>query len=71
MPTAAEIVRAKLEAIEDVPANWAKSIESYQPKLLNRLNRLLNELDVVDGQLVKSAANLNRISAIIAGCAIT
>lgn len=67
MPTAAEIVRAKLEAIEDVPANWAKSIEAYQPKLLNRLNRLLNDLDIVDGQIVKSAANLNRISAIIAG----
>jgi hypothetical protein len=67
LPTAAEIIKSKLEAIEDVPANWAKSIESYQPKLLNRLNRLLNELDVVDGQLVKSAANLNRISAIIAG----
>lgn len=65
--TAAEIVRAKLEAIEDVPSNWAKSIEAYQPKLLNQLNRLLNDLDVVDGQLVKSAANLNRISAIISG----
>lgn len=67
MPTAAEIVKAKLEAIEDVPARWAKSIEAYQPRLLNRLNRLLNELDVVDGQIVKSAANLNRISAIIEG----
>lgn len=65
MPTAAEITRAKLEAIENVPANWAKSIESYQPRLLNRLSKLLNELDTVDGQLVKSAANLTRISTII------
>ena len=65
MPTAAEITRAKLEAIENVPANWAKSIEAYQPRLLNRLSKLLNELDTVDGQLVKSAANLTRISTII------
>lgn len=65
MPTAAEIVRAKLEAIEDVPLAWAKSIEGYQPRLLNRLSKLINELDTVDGQLVKSATNLTRISTII------
>ena len=65
MATAAEITRAKLEAIEDVPLAWAKSIEAYQPRLLNRLSKLINELDTVDGQLVKSAANLTRISTII------
>lgn len=65
MPTAAEITRAKLEAIEDVPIEWARSIESYQPKLFRRLSRLLNELETVDGLLVQNAANLVRIDTII------
>jgi len=65
--TSAEITRAKLEAIENVPANWAKSIENYQPKLFNRLSRLLNELETVDGELAKTAANLTRIDQIVSG----
>jgi len=67
LPTAAEITRAKLEAIEDVPLNWAKSIDNYQPRLFNRLSRLLNELETVDGELAKTAANLNRIDQIVTG----
>lgn len=65
--TAAEIIAAKLEAIENVPDNWAKSITAYQPKLLNRLSKLLNELETVDGVITKTASNLTKVSEILAG----
>lgn len=67
MATAAEITRAKIEAIEDVPLEWARRIEAYQPKLLNQLSRLLNELELEDGNLVRNAANLTRVEAIVNG----
>jgi hypothetical protein len=65
MPTAAQITQAKLEALELVPANWAKSIEGYQPKLFARLSKLLAGLETVDGNLAMTANNLNSINTIV------
>ena len=65
MPSAAEITQSKLEALELVPANWAKSIEGYQPKLFARLSKLLAGLETVDGNLAMTANNLNSINTIV------
>jgi len=65
MPTAAQIVSSKLEALENVPKNWAKSIEGYQPKLFARLSRLLADLETVDGSLAMSVNNLTSIDTIL------
>ena len=65
MLTAAEITAKKLEALELVPDNWAKSIEGYQPKLFARLSRLLANLETVNGQLAKTASNLTSIDTIV------
>jgi hypothetical protein len=63
--TAAQITKAKLEALELVPENWAKSIEGYQPKLFRRLSRLLDGLETVDGNLAMTAKNLTSINTIV------
>jgi len=65
MPTASQIVSSKLEALENVPNNWAKSIEGYQPRLFARLSRLLANLETVDGSLAMSVTNLNSIETIL------
>ncbi len=65
MPTAAEITSKKLEALELVPDNWAKSIEGYQPRLFARLSRLLANLTTVDGNLALTPTNLTSIETII------
>lgn len=65
MPTAAQIVAKKLEALENVPDNWAASIQNYQPKLFARLSRLLADIETVNGGIAQTPANFTRIDTII------
>jgi hypothetical protein len=67
LPTAAEILKAKLDALTDVPDGWARSIDAYQPRLLTRLNRLLADLELVDGRIAMTEANLYLIDDIVLG----
>lgn len=67
MPTSAEILKAKIEALTKVPDRWARRIEAYQPKLFTELARLLDAMELDGGNIAMTPANLARIEVVMAG----
>jgi len=56
----------KINALEEIPDNWAKQIMQFQPSMLNRLNRLAAQLTLTsDGFVEMTADNLRRIESIL------
>jgi len=61
------ILTDKIDALSTIPDEWAEKIMRFQPKLLNRLNKLAAKLTTTsDGLVEMTSANLNLISEIMA-----
>jgi hypothetical protein len=60
------ILTDKIEALENIPDEWSKAIQRFEPRLLNELNRLASRLTLTSEGLIElTADNLNRVATII------
>ena len=60
------VLTDKINALSTVPDQWAEKIMQFQPKMLNRLNKLASKLTTnSEGFIEMSASNLNLISEIM------
>jgi hypothetical protein len=67
MPLADDI-RAKVNALQEVPLAFNNSVANYQPKLFAQLTKLLDSLELDEtGNIAKTARNIARIDQIIDG----
>jgi hypothetical protein len=59
-------IKAKVDALQNVPDAWAKGVMRLQPSILARLQRLASELATDEaGRIVMDVANLARVDEII------
>jgi hypothetical protein len=65
MPTASELLRSKVDGLTDIPDKWVSSILNIQPKIAQRLTRLMGQLVTVDGYIEQSARNIQTLTAIL------
>lgn len=62
--TLLQIIDRKNQRIEDIPEAFQSSVEKLQRRLYNRITELIGQLEVKDGQIVMSEANLLRVQNI-------
>lgn len=62
--TLLQIIDRKNQRIEDIPEAFQSSVEKLQRRLYNRITELIGQLEVRDGQIVMSEANLLRVQNI-------
>lgn len=62
--TLLQIIERKNQRIEDIPEAFQSSVEKLQRRLYNRITELIGQLEVRDGQIVMSEANLLRVQNI-------
>lgn len=62
--TLLELIDKKNDRIESIPEKFQSSVEKLQRRLYNRITELIGQLDVRDGQIVMSEANLLRVQNI-------
>jgi hypothetical protein len=66
MPTTPELIAAKVQALENVPIEWASRIANWQPTLAVELTKLLELLQYdSSGNIVKNAQNMARIETVL------
>ena len=64
--TTPELIAAKVNALENVPIEWAGRIKNWQPKLAVELTKLLELLQYDSaGNIVKNAQNMARIETVL------
>lgn len=62
--TLLQIIQKKNDRINDIPEAFQSSVERLQRRIYNRITELIGQLDVKDGQIVMSEANLLRVQTI-------
>lgn len=62
--TLLEIIAQKNQRLEDIPAEFQSSVEKLQRDLYNKIIQHINMLEVRNGQIVMSEANLLRVQQI-------
>ena len=62
--TLLQIIQRKNERLETIPDLFQSNVEKLQRRIYNRITELIGELDVKDGQIVMSEANLLRVQTI-------
>ncbi len=65
MPTAKKLIKEKLERLENIPRDFAKSIEKLQGSVLDEVLKDIRKLKIKDGKVVTSKANLRIASSIV------
>lgn len=62
------VLSDKINALEDIPEQWAKKIDKFQPKMFKRLTKLLSTLTLTgEGFVEMTAENLQKIDTILVG----
>ena len=59
-----ELIKEKSKRLEDIPLALQDAVVRQQKEVLNEISSLLNELDIKNGEIVISKANLKTISVI-------
>ena len=65
MPTAAELLRSKVDGLTDIPDRWVAGILNVQPKIAQRLTRLMGDLTTVDGFIEQIPRNITTLTQIL------
>src|SRR3990167_2763004 len=62
--TLLELIAEKNRRLETIPAEFQSNVERLQRGIYNRITELIGELEVKNGQIVMSEANLLRVEMI-------
>lgn len=62
--TLLQIIQRKNDRIESIPEQFQSSVEKLQRRFYNRITELIGQLEVRDGQIVMSEANLLKVQMI-------
>ena len=65
MPTAAELLKAKVDGLTTIPDSWVNRVTGIQPKIAARLTRLMAKLTTTNGVVDQTGANLRTVTAIL------
>lgn len=65
MPTLKQLIEERVERLDSVPASLLSDIDKQNEKVYKQVLKLLGELEVKDGKLVTSTANLAKVTGII------
>lgn len=65
MPTAAELLKSKVDGLTRIPDSWVEMILNIQPKIAQRLTRLMGRLTTVDGYIDQTPRNIATLTQIL------